>query len=72
MKPNKNLRTMNPGNEFVIAVGMHRMTNNPNDIIYGGFLPIAGISERGENSKGPIPYPKTYKDRPREAICGVV
>ena len=32
------------------------------------FLPTLGISLKGENSKGPKPYPSTYIDNPRDAL----
>lgn len=55
MNPNRNRSTIKPAKLFTSAVGMHKITKRKPDIAYGGFLPMAGISEIGEKSRHPKP-----------------
>ena len=42
------------------------MTKIAIEIIYGGLRPMDGISLRGENRRGPMPYARTYSERPKD------
>jgi hypothetical protein len=64
--PSKNRRTSRPAKLSTRDVGMVRMTNMANVMMYGVVRPIAGISLSGLNIIGPIPYANTYRARPSE------
>ena len=58
-KPCRKRNTKSPATLFTRAVGMQRITKIPKVAMYGGLRPIIGISESGENTRGPVPYPRT-------------
>jgi len=71
-KPWKNLRTTKPAKLLISDSGIVITRKMKKVTIYGGFLPITGISLIGEKTKAPRPYASTYMDRPKLATVGLM
>ncbi|CAI6333275.1 unnamed protein product [Periconia digitata] len=63
--------TTRPAKLSTTDAGIVKMTKMAKEIMYGGFRPMIGISLRGEKRRGPMPYARTYMERPRDAILRV-